>query len=164
MTTNQNRTIPKGTQLDLFSMPDSERVAVIITTCQTCFRKFTGIEMGIDGRYCKECEGNLNDEWQAMAQRGVKIKLGWVPRNGNQPHRNRKAKHNGNGTTKELPKKKIKTLAAKGMSSKRIAAELIKDGYSINYRAIAKMVKGSGRNDRTRQGAKAKRLPATSKA
>lgn len=175
----------KGTQLDLFSISkeagtandahsaansnggSTKSVAASLSTCQTCFRYFTGAEMGIDGRYCKECEGNLNDEWQAMAQRGVKIKPGWVPRITNEPRRINK-KHNGNGSgngIKELPIKKIKTMAAEGMSSKRIAAELIKQGYVVNYRTIAKMGKGSGRNGNpTRQSTKAKRLPTTSKA
>lgn len=110
--------------------------------CETCFRTFPSGEMGKDPRYCKECEANLTDEWQSMATRGIKIKPGWVPRNGSELRPVRKHKHNGNGNgIKELPVRKINKLAAKGMSSKRIAAELIKQGYSINYRAIAKMVK-----------------------
>jgi len=161
-----------GKQLELFSRlssaggeMDTASHDIIFTTCQTCFRKFIPGEMGKDGRYCKECEGNLNDEWLTMVDRGVKIKPGWVPRKGNEPHHTRKNKHNGNGNgTKELPIRKIKTMAAKGMKSSRIAAELIKQGHTINYRAIAGMVKGSGSNDRTRPGTKTKRVPTAAKA
>ena len=155
---------PKERQLDLFS---GLRANILIATCQTCFRKFTGNEMGKDGRYCKECEGNLNTEWQFMKDRGVKIKPGWVPKLNGEAHHKRHKKNGTNGHAtpiEELPIKKIKDMATKGMSSKRIAAELIKKGFNINYRTIARMVKGSGSNDRTRQGTKAKRLPATSKA
>lgn len=138
-------------QLDLFSISSSSvgvggeldtasPIAINVTKfCQTCFRTFSSSEMGEDSRYCKECEATLNDEWQSMATRGVMIKPGWVPRNGNEPRRINK-KHNGNGI-KKLPVRKINKMAAKGMKPSRVAAELIKQGYSVNYRTIAKMVK-----------------------
>jgi len=152
----------KGKQLDLFDAAN-----VIITTCQTCFRKYTPGQMGKDGRYCRECEAFLSDEWATMKARGVKIMPGWAPRTNGETIRPRHKRKNGNGHATpeaDLPIKKIKAMAAKGMTSKRIAAELIGKGYSINYRTIAKMVKGSGRNDRTGSSTKAKRLSTTSKA
>jgi len=153
-----------GKQLDLFS----NSIAITkLQFCHACLDHFMTVEMGKDSRYCKGCEAFLLDEWALMQSRSVKIKPGWVPRLNGEAHHDRRKKNGSNGHATlvgELPIKKIKAMAVKGMSSKRIAAELINKGYTVNYRTIAKMVKGSGRNDRTGQGTKAKRLPTSSSA
>jgi len=151
----------KEVQLDLFT----NLIAINkLVFCAVCFDDFKPADMGNDSRYCKQCEENLKIEWQVMVARGVKIKPGWVPRrNGETPHPTRRRKYQNNGHVTpigELPIRKIKTMAAKGMKSNRIAAELIKQGYTVNYRAIAKLISnGGGSNgNKTKSRAKPERL------
>lgn len=132
--------------------------------CHACCRKFPPDQMSADPRYCHDCYGFLSEEASFLP--AGKGKPHWVP--GNVKKGPAKTTRNGmgrttikikavkscdthpnggcnkqtsvNGLSKKLPKRKIKNMAEKGMGSKRIAAELLKEGYKVNYRSIPNII------------------------
>lgn len=151
---------PLNSQLDLFadrvsSLPVDEEPGLVEVThppapgynpelevagthffCLGCLSHINYKAQSKDPRYCQGCFDFLTEEANNMERRGTIHRPTWVPRSDGDIPVKRHRKH-CNGTP---PKNKIKRMALKGMSSKRIAAELIKDGYEVNYRSIPKIL------------------------
>lgn len=106
--------------------------------CQGCLSHIDYKMQSKDPRYCEDCSNFLTEEAHKIGSRGALYSPTWVPRSsGDIPIRRHRKHTNGNG---ELPVKKIKRMAKKGMNSKRIAAELVSQGYEVNYRNIPRII------------------------